>query len=156
MKYENQAAEHYGAKYIQHPAASLLSIMMEELGRNGRKQKTGFYDYSTDGKRMLWPALTDHFPTDKTTYDVDEIKERVLFVQVIESVWCLQEGIIKTIAEANLGSIHGWGFPAFKGGSLQFIEDYGRDAFISKCKVYEKQHGPRFKVPGILLKKKLL
>jgi len=74
-------------------------------------------------------------------------------VQVIEAVWCLQEGIIKTIAEANLGSIHGWGFPAFKGGVLQFVEDYGLEQFVKQCGIYEQHHGPRFKVPKFLLKR---
>ena len=73
--------------------------------------------------------------------------ERLLFVQVIEAVWCLQEGVVKTIEEGNLGSIYGWGFPAFKGGVFQFITDYGIVNFIEKCEEYEKRLGPRFKVP---------
>ncbi|MEM9822818.1 MAG: 3-hydroxyacyl-CoA dehydrogenase NAD-binding domain-containing protein [Bacteroidota bacterium] len=153
LRYELQAAEHYGTKYIQHPAAQLLGEMMETYHRLGKQKKAGFYDYKQGERPQFWQALGTHFPSTQATYDRKEIIERLLFVQVIEAVWCLQEGIVKTIAEANLGSIHGWGFPAFKGGALQFVEDYGLERFIQQCKAYEQTHGPRFKVPKFLTKR---
>ncbi len=153
MKYELQAAEHYGAKYIQHPAVVVCQRMQEELERPGKSKKAGFYDYNSDGVISIWSELTNHFETTKEGFSRKRITERLLFAQVLEAVWCLQEGIVKTVAEANLGSIHGWGFPSFKGGVMQFIQDYGRSEFIEQCKVYEKRYGPRFKVPKMLLKK---
>lgn len=153
LKYELQAAEHYGSKYIQHPAANLLKTMIEDLERTGRQKKAGFYEYFADDEPKIWEGLVTHFPASQATYDRKEITERLLFAQVIEAVWCLQEGIVKTEAEANLGSIHGWGFPAFKGGVFQFVEDYGLDNFIVQCNAYEKQYGPRFKVPKYILEK---
>ncbi len=153
LTYENQAATNYGPKYIQHPAVPVLYTMIDELGRQGRAQKVGFYEYANDGSRRLWPGLKDHFPPLKTDYDRQEITERFMFAQVIEAVWCLQENIIQSVPEANLGSVYGWGFPAFKGGVLQYINDYGISEFVERCESFEKAHGPRFKAP-ILLKRK--
>ncbi|MEM9917533.1 MAG: 3-hydroxyacyl-CoA dehydrogenase NAD-binding domain-containing protein [Bacteroidota bacterium] len=152
LKYEQQAAKHYGNKYIQHPAADVLSIMIDKLGRSGKTKLAGFYDYQTDGSKALWTGLSEHFPRNQKAYDQRELIERFLFAQVIEAVWCMQEGIIQSVAEANLGSIYGWGFPDFKGGVLQYVNDYGPAQFIDRCQHYESLHGPRFKVPRLLRK----
>lgn len=153
LRYEEQAATNYGPKYIQHPAVSVLHKMIEDIGRQGKSQKAGFYDYKSGKKRRLWVGLNDHFPTSKKDYKREEIIERFMFAQVIEAVWCLQEKIIQSIPEANLGSVHGWGFPSFKGGVLQYIDDYGVKEFVEKCELFEKAHGPRFKVPKLLKNK---
>jgi 3-hydroxyacyl-CoA dehydrogenase / enoyl-CoA hydratase / 3-hydroxybutyryl-CoA epimerase len=145
--YERQAAELYGPKYIRHPAVEMLDKMVNE-GRNGRDVKAGFYEYSRDGERQLWQSLNVSTPTPQ--YDAIEVTERLLFVQVLEALWCLQEGVIGTVAEGNIGSIFGWGFPSVRGGVFQFINDYGIKAFIEKCEIYEKRHGQRFKIPKIL------
>ena len=145
-QYEDQASEHYGSKYVRHPSVDVLLKMINTFNRRGRKKNAGFYEYSND-KRKIWTELQEHFPITQTSYNKAEMMERLLFVQVIEAVWCLQEGVVKTIEEGNLGSIYGWGFPAFKGGVFQFINDYGVVNFIKKCEEYEKRLGPRFKVP---------
>lgn len=149
LEYENQAAEHYGKQYLQHPAVKVLQLMLNELGRTGRVKDGGFYE-RIEEDRLIWSELTEYFPTTQTTYDTENIKERLLFAQVIEAGWCLQEKIIKTNAEANLGSVFGWGFPAFHGGVIQFVHSYGKDAFLEKCKVLEAAHGPRFQAPKYL------
>ncbi|MCB9296712.1 MAG: enoyl-CoA hydratase/isomerase family protein [Lewinellaceae bacterium] len=150
LKYENQAAGHYGAKYVQHPAVGVLKKMLEELQRQGRQRRSGFYDYPPDSEPRLWPELSEHFPATQKQFDLQELANRFLFAQVLEAVWCLQEKVIQSVAAANLGSIHGWGFPAFKGGAIQFIHDYGKEEFIRKCEAYQKAHGQRFRVPGRL------
>lgn len=155
MEYEKQAAEHYGDKYLRHPAVNVLDTMMKELNRSGKQNKAGFYEYYEDGTRRIWQELTKHFPTTKFEHDSIEIKERILFAQVIEAIWCLQEKVILTEAEANLGSVYGWGFPSFHGGVIQFIYSYGKEKFIERCNEYEEKHGPRFKVPSWLSKNKL-
>jgi 3-hydroxyacyl-CoA dehydrogenase/enoyl-CoA hydratase/3-hydroxybutyryl-CoA epimerase len=101
---------------------------------------------------MIWPELTEHFPPAEREYDHEAIKERLLFAQVIEAVWCMQEKVIQSVPAANLGSVYGWGFPAYRGGVIQFVNDYGLDVFMDKCKQYENTYGPRFKVPGLLPK----
>ncbi|MEN0048265.1 MAG: 3-hydroxyacyl-CoA dehydrogenase NAD-binding domain-containing protein [Bacteroidota bacterium] len=149
LRYEEQASEHYGTKYIQHPAVEVLSKMIQELDRKGKSSGKGFYDYEHQS-RNLWSELKEHFPARKGGYDRQEIIERFLFAQVIEAAWCLQEGVIETIAAANLGSIYGWGFPATKGGTIQYVFDYGKENFIARCKDFEKRFGQRFKVPSFL------
>lgn len=152
LRFENQAAVLYGPKYIQHPAVPALVKMIEELDRKGARKKAGFYEYPEDGERRLWPELAEHFPMHQETYTVGALAERLLFVQVIETVWCLQEKVITSIPEANLGSIYGWGFPAFKGGAIQYISDYGKEEFLKQCEAYEGQFGPRFQAPKLLAK----
>ncbi|MFT5167336.1 MAG: 3-hydroxyacyl-CoA dehydrogenase/enoyl-CoA hydratase/3-hydroxybutyryl-CoA epimerase [Saprospiraceae bacterium] len=153
LKYENQAAENYGPKYIQHPAVSVLDKMVNELSRPGKAAKSGFYDYTNPEQPKLWEGLAEHFPNRINNYAEKDIIDRFLFAQSIEAVWCLQENIIQSVPEANLGSIYGFGFPAFKGGVIQYINDYGIKNFVEKCEELEKVHGPRFKAPSLLKKK---
>jgi len=153
-KYESQAAVLYGPKYIQHPAVGVLDIMVQELNRKGKEEQNGFYDYQEGERQCIWPALSNHFSTSKYYWDAFALKERMLFVQVIEAAWCLEERVVRSKAEANLGSIHGWGFPSWTGGVIQYIYNYGKEAFINRCKVYENLHGPRFKVPKYILELK--
>jgi len=155
LRYENQAAEIYGSKYIRHPAVDVLVKMIKDFNRPGKKLRAGFYEYQNDS-RQLWKELDNHFPSHSNSIAKEEIIERLLFVQVIEAFWCLQEGIIKTEEEGNLGSIFGWGFPAFKGGVYQFVTDYGVEDFIKKCESLEKKLGPRFQVPKRLRKMMLV
>jgi len=152
LGYEQQAANHYGPKYIQHPAVSVMNTMLGELERKGKNQKGGFYAYDEQDDHQLWPELNAHFPATKQSYDRIEIIERLLFAQVIEAIWCMQEKVLISAAAANLGSIYGWGFPAFKGGVIQYIVDYGKEAFLKQCGVYEKRYGQRFKAPTLLKK----
>ena len=119
-------------------------------GRNGRDVKAGFYEYYRDGVRQLWRDLNANATTPTPQYNAVEVTERLLFVQVLEALWCLQEGVIRSVSEGNIGSIYGWGFPSVRGGVFQFINDYGVKAFKEKCTIYEKRHGQRFKIPKIL------
>jgi 3-hydroxyacyl-CoA dehydrogenase/enoyl-CoA hydratase/3-hydroxybutyryl-CoA epimerase len=146
MKYEQQAAQHYGPKYIQHPAVQVLEKMIQELGRSGARRSAGFYEYTADVPR-LWDGLQEHFPPKQRPSSRVAVKERFLFAQVIEAIWCLQEKVIRSEAEANLGSIYGWGFPAFKGGVLRYTQDYGADAFLARCQNFQERFGQRFRVP---------
>ncbi len=150
LRYEEQAALHYGEKYIQHPAVPLLAAMVEEHQRLGRYKQTGFYNYPAAATPKLWPELTEHFPITQTAYDRREITERLLIVQVIEAIWCMQEGVIHSSSAANLGSVYGWGFPAYKGGVIRYIYDYGPSEFMARCEELHKQYGQRFRVPRLL------
>ncbi len=146
MRYEKQASEHYGSKYIRHPAVDVLKKMLEELKRPGAAKKAGFYDYGENDKQ-LWGGLSECFPVTRTDYNASEIMERFLFAQVLEAVWCLQEGVITSVQEANIGSILGWGFPSFKGGVIQYVRDFGKEKFIAHCDELAAAHGRRFSVP---------
>jgi 3-hydroxyacyl-CoA dehydrogenase/enoyl-CoA hydratase/3-hydroxybutyryl-CoA epimerase len=153
LKYEKQAAELYGPKYIQHPAVNVIEQMLE-MGRSGGKSEDGFYHENEEGERRLWKGLANHFKPD-LAFDPVDIEERLMIAQVIEVLWCLQEKVISSVEEANLGSIYGWGFPAFRGGAVQYINDFGKEAFVERCKELEEKYGPRFSIPSILFKLQL-
>lgn len=147
LKYESQAGEHYGPKYIPHPSVEVLYKMLHEFNRPGRNKKAGFFEYGEDGQRSLWSELSEHFSPQLSAFDRQELIDRLLISQVLEAIWCMKEGVINSIAAANLGSIYGWGFPSFKGGVIQFVTDYGLDAFMARCKELRDKHGPRFRIP---------
>jgi len=148
MKYERQAAQHYGPKYIQHPAVEVLDKMINELGRSGARRSAGFYAY-TSNEKHLWKGLEAHFPPSALPSSHAAVKERFLFAQVIEAIWCLQEQVIDSEAAANLGSIYGWGFPAFTGGVLRYTQGYGPEAFLLRCQNFQERFGQRFRVPRL-------
>jgi len=150
LKYEEQAAMHYGSNYIQHPSVSVLKTMIEELERTGRSKKAGFYEYDQEGNKILWKGLSEHWTPGKTSYDRKRLNERLLFAQVIEALWCMQEDVITSAAAANLGSVYGWGFPKETGGVIRFVQDYGVDNFMAQAKVYHQDYGQRFRLPKVL------
>jgi len=153
MRYEQQAAAHYGPKYIQHPAVNVLNVMLTDLDRPGLKKRAGFYDYPVEETPNLWQGLADHFKVDRRKRPkYDELINRFLIAQVLEAIWCMQEKVIHSTAAANLGSIYGWGFPAFKGGVIQYVHDMGIETFTKTCKALEKKHGQRFQIPGKMKK----
>ncbi|MEL7162379.1 MAG: 3-hydroxyacyl-CoA dehydrogenase family protein, partial [Bacteroidota bacterium] len=150
MRYEQQAAKHYGTKYQQHPAVPALEKMLDDLQRPGQRKRAGFYEYDKSGRALLWTGLDEHFPVTKDDYVRERMKDRFLFCQVIESGWCLQEKVINEPAAANLASVYGWGFPGYTGGVLRYLESYGREAFVARCGELAERYGQRFTVPKYL------
>ncbi len=151
LRAERQAAEIYGQKYVIHPAADVVQKMVDEE-RSGKFAGKGFYDYEEGKRTGLWEGLKEFFPVSQTEFDMDYLIERILFAQTLEAIWCYQEGIVGSVPEANIGSVFGWGFPAFHGGVLQYVDDYGVEPFIAKAKEFQDAHGPRFIVPKLLRK----
>ncbi len=99
----------------------------------------------------MWPQLKRHFPISKNILPLEEMIDRMLFAQVIETIRCYEEGVLNSVADANIGSIFGWGFPAFKGGTLQFVNDYGVQKFLERTIELQKSYGDRFAPPKLLL-----
>ena len=111
---------------MSHPAEGVIDRMLDEFDRPGRLEGRGFYEYD-DGKRTgLWPGLRDAFPPvdDPSALSLRDLKERMLFIESIESVRCFDEGVIESVADANIGSIMGIGYPPWTGGALQYINGY--------------------------------
>ena len=123
---------------------------MISLGRPGRAGGGGFYEYSENGKR-LWPELTKHFPTKDPQLSQQEMIDRILYIQAIETARCLEEGVLRTVADANLGSIFGWGFAPQHGGTLQFINACGVPEFVARAKELSATYGSRFEPPKLLI-----
>ncbi len=147
----NQTEKDLGIK-ITDPAAELGRLFVEKLGRLGKKNKKGFYDYPEGGKKKLWEGLSEYYPVKPDAPDYETCKMRLLYVQSIEAVKCLEENILTRPEDGDIGSILGWGFAPFTGGVFSFIEYVGFDIFIQNCQVLEKRFGERFKVPPLLLK----
>ncbi len=135
-----------GKTYIATPGELLVERMVKEFQRNGRAAGGGFYDYppGKGAKKMLWPHLKALFEKSGTPWDITAIKDRLLYRQAVEAARCLSEGVLTTVAEANIGSIFGIGFPAWTGGTLQFIYGMGLDDFIRRCDELAAKFGPGF------------
>jgi 3-hydroxyacyl-CoA dehydrogenase/enoyl-CoA hydratase/3-hydroxybutyryl-CoA epimerase len=147
--FERRKQEHFTNIYYHQKEIEVLAKMVNELKREGAISKAGFYDYSDDTPR-LWDGLKAYFDINETYPDEKEVIDRFMFVQAIEAVRTLEQGTIRSVAEANIGSIWGWNFPPFKGGVLQYINDYGLNNFIEKAAILEKQYGIRFSLPNLI------
>jgi 3-hydroxyacyl-CoA dehydrogenase/enoyl-CoA hydratase/3-hydroxybutyryl-CoA epimerase len=147
----DQAGE--GKAQPEHPATALIDLLVNEYKRGGKATGAGFYDYPEGQQKHLWPELKTRFEQPDTQIGGQEIRDRLLFIQAIETVRCLEEGVLMSTAEANIGSMYGIGFPAWTGGALQFINQYGLKDFISRAQALAAHHGPRFEPPALLLEK---
>jgi len=134
-----------------HPADAVVEKMIHNFNRKGKAFGAGFYDYPEGESKHLWSDLSKVFPLKAAALGQDEMIDRLMFIQAIETVRCLEEGVLNSVADANIGSIFGWGFPPFKGGTLQFINDYGLPEFVVKTKELEKKFGKRFALPKLLV-----
>jgi 3-hydroxyacyl-CoA dehydrogenase/enoyl-CoA hydratase/3-hydroxybutyryl-CoA epimerase len=130
----------------------LINSMIER-GRLGRKNGKGFYDYPEGGKKKLWPGLAELFPPvkDVEAIDVTALKQRFLVRQAAEAARCFAEGVITDVREADVGSVLGFGFPPFTGGTLSYIDFMGTDAFVALSKRLARENGPRFEPPALLV-----
>jgi 3-hydroxyacyl-CoA dehydrogenase / enoyl-CoA hydratase / 3-hydroxybutyryl-CoA epimerase len=142
-----------GAKAIDPRQKALLEEMVEKRQRLGRKNNKGFYDYPEKGQKRLWPGLADLQKTklDPDTIDVDELKQRMLAMQALETARCVEEGVITDVREADVGSILGFGFAPFTGGTLSYIDMMGTKAFVELCRRFEKKYGARFAPAKLLI-----
>ena len=145
--------EDAGGTYSPHPAEAVVEKMIE-AGRPSRLSGAGFYEY-TDGKRTnLWPGLRDTFKSGSSTPPLQDMIDRMLFAEALETQKCFDEGVITTTADANIGSIMGIGFPPWTGGAAQYITGYpgGKAAFVARAKELAARYGDRFNPPASLLK----
>ncbi|MES2519538.1 MAG: 3-hydroxyacyl-CoA dehydrogenase NAD-binding domain-containing protein, partial [Bacteroidota bacterium] len=122
-----------------------VSKKFTEMGRLGKKAKAGFYEYPEGGKKYLWEGLAEMFPVKAEQISTDDIKTRLLYRQVLETVKCVEEGVIRTNLDADLGSIFAWGFPPYLGGTLSFVDTVGIKTFVSECDRLAATYGERFK-----------
>ena len=147
-----KGVEAAGGTWTPHPSDAVIDRMLDEFDRKGKSSGAGFYEYS-DGKRTrLWPGLREQFCAVNHDVDLHELSERMLFVESLETVKCVDEGVLTTVADANIGSIFGIGFPAWTGGVLQYIEGYpgGPAGFVARADEFRARYGERFAVPQSL------
>jgi 3-hydroxyacyl-CoA dehydrogenase / enoyl-CoA hydratase / 3-hydroxybutyryl-CoA epimerase len=140
-----------GKELARVPADDVLELIVKVENRPGKAQGAGFYEYPQGEKKYLWPRLQVLFPPASEPLSQVEMIERMMFVQALEAVRCLQDGVLGSVADGNIGSILGWGFAPFKGGALQYITDYGLPTFIQRSRQLAEAYGDRFTPPALLL-----
>jgi len=142
-----------GAKAIDPGQKALLADMVEKHGRLGRKNGKGFYDYPEKAPKKLWPGLADlqKKKLDPDAIDIQELKDRLLAMQALETARCFEEGVLTDVREADVGSILGFGFAPFSGGTLSYIDMMGTKRFVALCEKLEKKFGERFKPSPLLI-----
>ncbi|ART72240.1 3-hydroxyacyl-CoA dehydrogenase [Mycobacterium dioxanotrophicus] len=150
-----KGVEDEGGTYVPHPAEAVVEKMIE-LGRPSRLKGAGFYEYA-DGKRtQLWPGLRETFNSGSSQPPLQDMIDRMLFAEALETQKCIDEGVLTSTADANIGSIFGIGYPPYTGGSHQFIVGYegpggvGKEAFVARAKDLAAKYGDRFLPPASL------
>lgn len=139
-----------GSDYVSSAADDVVEKFVETLDRKGKRFGKGFYDYPEDGKKRLWPGLGEHYPLAEQQPSAEEVKLRLLYVQAIETVRCMDEGVVTHPADADIGSVFGWGFPPYTGGTISYIETIGLADFVREADRLAEAYGPRFAVPASL------
>ena len=136
-------------------SVAVLDAMLDTFKRPGKKDGAGFYDYPADGKKHLWPELSKHFmKADKaqpTPAEFEELKERLLFRQSLEAARCYEEGVLRNVPDANIGSIFGIGMAPWTGGQLQYINFIGLNEFVKRSNELAAKLGERFAPPKLLV-----
>ncbi|MDQ0277169.1 3-hydroxyacyl-CoA dehydrogenase/enoyl-CoA hydratase/3-hydroxybutyryl-CoA epimerase [Arthrobacter silviterrae] len=145
--------EHDGGvqKYQPHPAYELLDRMIGEFGRKGKLGGAGFYNYDGGHRTGLWEGLAENWGG-TAEIPFEDMKERMLFAEALETVKCLDEGVLRSVEDANIGSLLGIGFPGWTGGVVQFMNGYagGLAGFVARSRELAARYGDRFLPPDSL------
>ncbi|MBA5220322.1 3-hydroxyacyl-CoA dehydrogenase NAD-binding domain-containing protein [Streptomyces jietaisiensis] len=149
-----RAVEEAGGTWTAHPAEAVVDRMVDEFGRTGRGGGAGFYEYGEDGRRgALWPGLREHFTKPGHEIPFRDMQERMLFAEALDTVRLLDEGVLTSVADANIGSIFGIGFPGWTGGVLSYVNGYegGLPGFVARARELAERYGERFAPPASLV-----
>jgi 3-hydroxyacyl-CoA dehydrogenase/enoyl-CoA hydratase/3-hydroxybutyryl-CoA epimerase len=144
-----------GGTWVAHPSEAVIDKLVVDHDRKGRSSGAGFYEYA-DGKRTgLWPGLAEAFGSGSASIPFEDMKERMLFAEALETVKCFDEGVLTSIPDANIGSIMGIGFPPWTGGVIQYINGYegGLAGFAARARELAERYGDRFTPPASLVEK---
>jgi len=139
-----------GDDYLKESCDDVISTMVVDLSRLGRKNATGFYDYPEDGSKSLWSGLADHFPLADKQPTQEEVTQRLLYRQALEVVRCYEEKVLLAPEDADIGAIFGWGFAPWTGGPLSMIDTIGINEFVSQCDAFAEKYGSVYSVPKVL------
>lgn len=143
-----QSHKDLGDKHVTHPGEQVIEYFVETLDRPGKKAGKGFYEYPADGPKRLWPEINAHYPLLNDQPDVEEVKKRFLHIQSLETVRCFDEGVVTTRQDADVGSVLGWGFPLYTGGTASYVRLVGAETMEEDCKALAGKHGERFQPPA--------
>ena len=137
-----------GKSYVLHPSDPVVDRMLE-ANRSGKLAGAGFYEYPADHKKHLWLGLKEIFGGE-AAFELQDLKDRLLYIMAIETARCMEEKVLTSVRDANIGSVMGIGTPVWTGGVLQFINQIGLPAFVTRAAELANQFGARYAVPTIL------
>ncbi|NEC14537.1 3-hydroxyacyl-CoA dehydrogenase [Streptomyces sp. SID8014] len=156
IRVEARAAEEAeGRTWVAHPSEDVVDWMLEQ-GRVGRRERAGWYDYDDAGNRLaIWPGVRDRYGSGRRVLPLRDLQERMLFAEALDAVDCLESGVLTSVADANVGSLQGIGFPAWTGGVLQYINQYegGLHGFVVRARELAAAYGDRFLPPASLVER---
>jgi 3-hydroxyacyl-CoA dehydrogenase / enoyl-CoA hydratase / 3-hydroxybutyryl-CoA epimerase len=142
-----------GEKWDQ-PTSILIERMVTEFNRKGKAHGAGYYDYPEGGKKRIWPGLKQHFAANGfKEIPFEDVKDRLTFCQALEAVRAMEQGVVTSVGDGNIGSIMGIGFPAHTGGVFQFINAYGLKKFVERSRELAKKYGKAFEPPALLVER---
>ena len=145
-KIGKETAAQLGRPFPGDLSQEVIQKMVEELDRKGKRYGKGFYEYPEGGKKHLWSGLAGHFPVRDDQPGVDELKKRFFAIQALETARCFEEGVLTHAEDGDIGSIFGWGFPPYTGGTLSYIDTLGIREFVAECDRMAAAYGERFNV----------
>ena len=148
--HEHRHAHPVKSRRVPESAVYVLEKMAHGFKRMGRTHGGGFYDYPQGAEKSLWPGLKV-FERGARAVPFEDVKDRMLYAQALEAVRCLQDGVLESTRDANIGSIFGWGFPAWTGGTIQFVNHVGVRNFVARAQELAQRYGERFVPPALLL-----
>lgn len=143
----------YGKTFSLDANGRMADLLIGRYNRGGRHYGGGFYEYPANGPKFVWPVLYEIFHKPDAAISTEDVKDRILFRQVVESLKCLDEGVVTSVAEANIGALYGLGAPAWTGGYIQFVNTYGLRRFAARATQLADRYGERFRPPAILDRK---
>jgi len=150
---ELDEARHENYCKISTTTDEIVNCLIDKFERRGKAYGGGHYEYPENRKKFIWPKLYELYHKPEIKIPHQDIKDRFLFRQVIESLRCLEEGVFNAVRDGNIGSIMGIGFPPHTGGVFQYINTYGIKKFLHRSEELAKSYGDRFEPPTILTEK---
>ena len=133
---------------FQERSYKMQKDLVDNHDRKGKKWGAGFYDYPKGMPKKLWPGLAEKYNSNLDYLDKETVGKRIMHRQAIEAFRCLEEGVLKSVVDGDLGSVLGWGFPIFTGGALSYIDFVGMQKFVAECDDFANRFGERFAVPS--------
>lgn len=143
-----KALQAEGKERLRSGADEVIETMIHQFNRKGKAAGAGFYDYPEGGKKSLWDGLS--YWKKEQAVDEQELIDRFLFVQSLDTLRCLEEGVLESVVDGNVGSIFGIGFAPWTGGALQFLNQYGLQDALNRAQALEQRYGERFAPPQLL------
>jgi 3-hydroxyacyl-CoA dehydrogenase / enoyl-CoA hydratase / 3-hydroxybutyryl-CoA epimerase len=143
----------FGSKGDGTVATEVAEMLIGRFGRGGRHHGGGYYDYPSGAPKQIWSKLYELFYRPDVPIVQRDIKDRFLFRPIIEAIKCLEEGVLRSVADGNVGSILGIGAPLWTGGYLQFVNTYGLPEFVARTQELAARYGNRFAAPRLVLEK---